>query len=106
MTTKNIVKNEDVFSNKDIEMLQLMKTKTKLIRPGTTQLRNRFRNTTITYTKFTNKKVERVLSAWNDVTEYGLDPISTARSIKDLKKKIGNLESKRIGFATEELDRR
>lgn len=39
------------------------------------------------------------------MTEYGLDPISTARSIKDLKKKIGNLESKRIGFATEELDR-
>ncbi len=93
------------MSSERSDLANTLKTQVKLIRPGTTQLKNRFKNTANAYSKISEKKIGHVRSAFNETTDFKSEPMSTSRTIKEIKQQIGNLELKRLGFATEEQTR-
>ena len=87
------------------DLANTLKTQVKLIRPGTTQLKNRFKNKASTYSKVSEKRTGHILSGYDVTNDFKSEPMSSSRTIHEIKQQIGNLELKRLGFGTEEQDR-
>jgi hypothetical protein len=62
-TTKNEVRGTIASGRTDLQ--NTLKTQVKLIRPGTTQLRNRFKNIAGNHSKISDRRIENILSAYN-----------------------------------------
>ena len=67
------------------DLANTLKTQVKLIRPGTTQLKNRFKNKANTYSKVSDKRTGQILFS-NDVTnDFKSEPMSSSRTIHEIK---------------------
>ena len=68
------------------DLANTLKTQVKLIRPGTTQLKNRFKNTANTYSKVSEKRTVQILSGYDVTNDFKSEPMSSSRTIHEIKK--------------------
>ena len=62
-TTKNEIRG--AISGGKTNLASALKTQVKLIRPGTTQLKNRFKNIASPHSKISDKRIDKILSTYN-----------------------------------------
>lgn len=67
------------------DLANTLKTQVKLIRPGTTPLKNRFKNTANKFLKVSVKGTGQILSGYDVTSEFKSEPMLSSRTIHKIK---------------------